>query len=380
MPQSKSNKGKLLYIINHMDWFWSHRLPLALGAQEEGWDVSVAATNALNDKALSTQGFKGLELPPSDQGFAPFTALKITLAIAALLKKEHPTLMHAVTLKYAFLAGLAARPFGKTKVVHTIAGLGYLFSGEGFKPKMLRFFIGPFLKLALKGAHMRLIFQNPDDMDLLLSRDFARKEQCYLIRGSGVDTTQFSPQGESKNAAPVVVMPTRLVHDKGVAVFVEAARILKAKGVKARFQIAGGVTANNPLAISKNEMEKMVADGAAKWLGKVSDMPGLLAEATLIAYPSYYREGIPKVLLEACAMGKAIVTTDHPGCREAVAHGKNGLLIPPKDALTLANAIETLLNDPAKRKAMGEYSRTRALEEFDAKLIVDQTLRIYNEK
>ncbi len=370
---------KLLYIINHIDWFWSHRLPLAQGAQKDGYEVYVAVTDSTKDKKLAQQNFTGLELPPSDQGFTPLTILKTIWAMHKLMAEQKPDIVHAITLKYAFMAGLAARSHPHIKIVHTIAGLGYLFSGEGMKPKILRTLIGPFLKLALKGCNTELIFQNPDDMSLLISREFARKEQCHLIRGSGVDVQQFAPTEGAEETPPLVVMPTRLVHDKGVAVFVEAARLLKSRGVNAHFQIAGGITTNNPLAISQKDMEEMVADGAAQWLGKVSDMPDLLGRASLIAYPSYYREGIPKVLLEACAMGKAIITTDHPGCREAVAHNDNGLLVPIKNAAALADAIAELLQDNQRRNKMGRRSRQRAEAEFDVRLIVEKTLEVYKD-
>lgn len=369
---------KLIYIINHMDWFWSHRLPLALGAQDAGWDVIVAATGATKDEKLAAHGFGAAELPDAAQGFMPLTVLKTMRAVQALIRQENPVLIHAITLKYAFIAGLAARLFPELRCVYTIAGLGYLFSGEGAKPKILRLAVGPFLKIALKHPKAHIIFQNPDDQALMIRRGFVRAENTALIRGSGVDTAVFKPAAEKPKLPPIVVMPTRLVHDKGVAVFVAAARILKKRGIEARFQIAGGVTTNNPLAISAQDMKDMTRDGSVEWLGKVNDMPGLLAKATLVAYPSYYREGVPKVLLEAAAMGKAIVTTDHPGCREAVADGVNGLLVPVKDASALADAIADLLAHPDKREAMEKAGRDRAVAEFDVRLVVGETLALYN--
>ncbi len=368
---------KLLYVINHIDWFWSHRLPLAVGAQKEGWDVAVAVTGAGDDTKLAEHHFKGLELPASDEGFGPFRLLQIIAAVHQYLKAEKPDVVHAITLKYAFIAGLAARFHRDVRVVHTIAGLGYLFSDTGLKPKILRFLIGPLLKAALKYKRVQLIFQNPDDQRLMIKSGFAREDQCHLIRGSGVDIRQFSPKKLARHDVPLIVMPTRLVHDKGVAVFVEAARILRDQGFQAKFQIAGGVTANNPLAISEDEMQAMVADGAVEWLGKVSDMPDLLARADMVVYPSYYREGIPKVLLEAAAMAKPIITTDHPGCREAVDHGENGLLVNVRDAQATADAIIYLLKDQGRLTAMGAKSREKAENEFDVRLIVKQTLKVY---
>lgn len=361
---------KLLYVINHIDWFWSHRLPLALGAQKEGWNVHVAVPQA--DAQLKAQGFHGHDL-----GYDGI--LKTILNLRQILRTEKPDLVHAITLKYAFITGLALVFQKNIKAVYTIAGLGYLFSGEGLKPKILRTILAPVFKLVFCNSYTTLIFQNKDDRALFLKRGFAKMEQCHLIRGSGVDVLQFAYQEETDSDPKLVLMATRLVHDKGVAVFIEAARLLKKRGVDAKFQIAGGVARDNPLAISAAEMERMVAYGAAEWLGKVSDMPGLLAKSHLVVYPSYYGEGVPKVLLEAAATGRAIITTDHPGCREVVQHGVNGLLVPVKDVEATANAIEELLRDAARRKLMGLKSRGRAEEEFDVRKTVRETLSVYRQ-
>ncbi len=361
--------GSVLYIINHMAWFWNHRLPLVKGAKEKGWEVIVAAPRAAEDKRLEGLSITGVNLPT-------FGVLRTIIAVHKLLKTHQPEVVHAITLQYAFMAGLAARMHTNTQVVYTVAGLGYLFA-DGLKPRILRTAVGPLLKIALRHPNAHIVFQNPDDQELLVARGFVRPEQCHLIRGSGVDTEQFSYQEEPDNDTPIVVMPTRLVHDKGVAVFVEAARILKARGVDARFQIAGGVSTFNPNAITESEMKAMTADGAAEWLGRVSDMPNFLAGCNLVVYPSYYREGLPKVLLEACAIGRAIITTDHPGCREAVADNLNGMLTPIKDAAATAEAIEKLLSNKSARIQMGRRSRERAENEFDVRIVVDKTLALY---
>jgi len=360
--------AKLLLVINHMDWFWSHRLPLAEGARDAGFDVGVACAQAGTDPDLAKHSFRGYELPSGN-------IIKVLLQTRKTIQQVSPDIVHAITLKYAFIAGLASIGLKATRRVHTIAGLGYLFSGDGIKPKVLRALVCPFLKLALRDS--QLIFQNPDDMKLMLDRGLAKQEQCHLIRGSGVDVAQFSPVPQTEGDELSVVMPTRLVHEKGVAVFVEAARVLKSRGVHARFQLAGGISTTNPNAITQSEMNSMVSDGAVEWLGRVSDMPALLAKTSLIAYPSHYREGVPKVLLEAAAMGKAIVTTDHPGCREAVRDGYNGLLVPIKDPTALADAIEKLLADSALREEMGKRSREMAVNEFSASLVTRETLAVY---
>ncbi|MDB2682827.1 glycosyltransferase family 4 protein [Alphaproteobacteria bacterium] len=358
---------KLLLVINHIDWFWSHRLPLALAAKQAGYDVHVAVHGASWDPRFEKNGFTGHELPQSG-------VVSAIHALRKIIKKEKPTIVHAITLKTAFITGLAGKFMRDVRFVHTIAGLGYLFS-EGKKPRLMRRLVKPFMVSALKNS--KLIFQNPDDLRLLIRRSFVATGQCNLVRGSGVDTEEFAFIPEPAGDVPLVIMPTRLVHDKGIAVFVEAAQLLKARGVKAKFQIAGGVTDNNPNAISKDQMEFMVADGAVEWLGKVADMPALFTACNLVVYPSYYGEGIPKVLLEAAATGRAIVTTDHPGCREAVTNGVNGLLVPVKDAEALADATELLLLDQGRREKMGTASREKAVAEFDVKKINAETLRVY---
>ncbi len=364
------NTRKLIFVINHMDWFWSHRLPLAEGAKQAGWDVHVCAAGAQDDQRLQENNFQGLALSSCPH--------KILIDLWRVMAQEKPDLIHVITLKYAFFCGLVSRFHPNIKIIHTIAGLGYLFSGEGFKPKILRALIGPLLKFALKHENAKIIFQNPDDMALMIKRGFVHERQCHLIKGSGVDLTQYKAKAEPKEKEPLIVMTTRLVHDKGVAVFIEAAKILQERGVKARYQIAGGAVSNNPLGISECEMNEMIDGSPVEWLGRISDMPKLYAEANMIVYPSYYGEGVPKVLLEAAATGRAIITTDHAGCREAVEDGKTGFLVPIKDPKATADAMETLIKDTKLRAAMGKAARSFAQENFDVKSVVARTIALYD--
>lgn len=369
---------KILFIINHPEWFWSHRLPLAQGAKKQGWDVLVAVRDATKDPRFTTEGFKPLDLPQEQKGKTFTNVINIIKKTNRLFSEEKPDVVHAITLKYVFLTGIVARFHPKIRAIYTIAGLGYLFSSDGIKPKILRILIGPFLKFCLKNKQARIIFQNPDDQRLMINKKFVRADQTYLIKGSGVDTVQFYPQTPPQENPPIVLMPTRLVYDKGIQVFIEAARIIKKrKLVEARFQIAGGITEQNPNAITLEAMKSLIADGSVEWLGKVDDMSSLLSKAQVIAYPSYYGEGVPKVLLEAASCGKAIVTTDHPGCREVVVHNFNGLLVPIRDSKATADAIEKLLINHALRIQMEKNSRQRAEKEFDVKIVVSETLKIY---
>jgi glycosyltransferase involved in cell wall biosynthesis len=364
---------KIFYIFDANDW--DSRYPLAVGARLRDHRVILGLIGGV--RGQQTQGFD-YHVIKKNQTLGPLALLDMARQVRSATRSVKPQILHAVTLKYAFICALASLPFKKMQKVYTLAGLGYLFYSPVKKAAFLRFILRPFLTYLFKRPNTTLIFQNPDDLELLVSKKYVAREHCILVRGSGVDLNRFCPDDDiPPDYPPVVLMPTRLVHDKGVAVFVEAARILKQRGIHASFQIAGGEGANSPLAISAEEMSEMVKDGAAVWLGKVSDMPGFLKRATLIVYPSYYGEGIPRVLLEACASGKAIVTTDHTGCREVVRHGYNGLLVPVRDVHETADAIHDLLIHANKRARMEENSRTRAIEEFDIHKIVAQTLDVY---
>lgn len=366
---------KILYIVNHIDWFWSHRLPIVKAAKDAGWEVHVAVAGSAKDPRFAQHGFISHELPLLPGTLNPFPALGLLMAIENIIREVKPDVMHAITIKHVFFAGLAVKRHKDIRTIHTIAGLGYLFSAEGFKPKLMRTVLGPILKLSLRNSMVTV--QNQDDRNILIQRGFVIPEKCIIIPGSGIDTTAFAPKPENEKNPPCVVMATRLLQEKGVSIFVEAARILKKRGVNARFIIAGDLAPYAPRALTAEDMKKMTADGAAEWPGKVTDMPPFYAASSVVVYPSWYREGIPKVLLEAAAAGKPIITTDHSGCRDAVRNNDNGILVPVKDAAATANAIEKLLKDKNLRHAMGLRSRERAEKEFDVRIVVKETLRLY---
>lgn len=368
---------KLLYILAETEDFWSSRLQLALMAQAKGCQVHLAAPGAASDSKLSSYGFSGHNLPSTRSGFSPLHAFRTIMAIRKITQDLNPDLVHTITLKYSLLAGLAVRDMHGLKIIYTIAGLGYLFSGYDQKSKIFLRIVSPFLKSVLRNPDAVVTFQNSNDMDVLARGNFVRKENCVLIPGSGVDIEKFSPRDGEDSSPPLILMPTRLVRDKGISIFVKMANILKKRQVLARFQIAGGTTDHNPLAITQEDMEHLIAGTPVEWIGRVDDMPALYAQATLVVYPSWYREGIPRVLLEAAAMGKAIVTTDHPGCREAVTHNESGLLVPVKDPEATADAVQKILGDPGMRQRMQICARIRAENEFASSHIVEKTIKIY---
>lgn len=369
---------KLFYFFDAADW--ESRFELAKAAQNEGAKVTIGLIGAKEKKRDEISNITIIPLEKIKGGSKSIGAsFSMMREMRTLIKQQSPDIIHTVTLKYGLITALAAMG-RRTNKIFTIAGLGYLYRSDVLFSKILRTLLWPLLIVAFRQPHTHLIFQNADDRDLMLRNKIARKTQAHLIKGSGVYLERFDARDETKKegASPLVLMPTRLVHEKGIAVFIEAARILKGENITARFEIAGGLTHDNPRAITQKEMQDMTQDAAVTWLGRIDNMPEKLKEAVLIVYPSYYGEGIPRVLLEACAAGRAIITTDHPGCREAVEHDRNGMLVPVKDAKATAEAIETLLNQPKRLKAMGEEGRKKAEEEFDIYEIVRQTLSVYS--
>ena len=369
---------KILYLFDVSDW--NSRMAVAEGARDRGMDVTIGLINGDESAKDKAPDFKIIPLQKQGSNTSIFGGFGLVRDINRLIKEENPDTIHTVTLKYGFLSALAAMPYKTKHKIHTLAGLGYLFRSDEAKSTALRAAMSVPLAQAFKQSNTTLIFQNEDDRDLLIQKRIATPDQSVLIKGSGVHLDQFNAvQGVTKtDESPIVLMPTRLVHEKGVGVFVEAARILKQRGVDAKFQIAGGET-DNPKAISRDEMIEMTKDGASEWLGRVEDMPDRMSEASLIVYPSYYGEGIPRVLLEACAAGRAIVTTDNPGCKDAVDHEKNGLIVPIKDPTATADAIECILGDTDMRERMERNSRIKAEREFCIESIVEQTVRVYSD-
>lgn len=363
--------SKIFYLFDAADS--SSRIPVAQEAQSKGHDVVLGL---IGTKIHSDEKFKSYAIEKKHHRFGILTLLNFAAQIHKIIGAEKPDILHAVTLKYGFISAVATLPNPKMRKVLTLAGLGYMFHGHDTKSNILRVVMKPLLSFLFKRPNTKLIFQNSDDMKMLIDRGYVDSQQCSLILGSGVDLSRFVHEYTPIDP-PLVLMPTRLVHEKGISVFIEAARILKKRGVNAQFQIAGGETSHNPRAISKAEMLDMLRDGSVEWLGRVDNLPQLLSQTSLVVYPSYYGEGIPRVLLEACAAGCPIVTTDHTGCREAVTHGINGLLVPIKNAHATADAIETLLNDKDRRKAMSVNSRKRAEEDFDIRKIAKFTVEIY---
>ena len=367
----------LLFVVN-VDWFFlSHRLPIALEAMRQGYQVHIATglTDRLDELQRNGLVVHPLALDRSSAGFG--NAWRTMLQLWQIFKAVRPDVVHLVTIKPVLLGGLVARLAGVPAVVAAVSGLGFVFMARGAKAAVRRWLVGAFYRLALGHGNLKVIFQNADDQCSLAKVAHLSGAKVAVIRGSGVDLARYA-QVPLPSGVPVVLLATRLLADKGVLEFVQAARLLKQRGCNARFVLVGTVDTANPTSFTNTEVSAWAHDGVVEWWGHRADMPQVLAAARLVVLPSY-REGLPKVLIEAAACGRAVVTTDVPGCRDAIDTGVTGVLVPVRDVVALADAMDLLVNDPLRCQLMGDAGRALAENAFDVRQVVAAHLQIYQE-
>lgn len=367
----------LLFVVN-VDWFFlSHRLPIALEARRRGYIVHIAC--GLTDKLDELKGY-GFTVHPLviDRSSASLgSAWRAIMQLRQVFKSVRPDVVHLVTIKPVLLGGLVARLAGVPAVVAAVSGLGFVFVARGVAAAVRRWLVAGLYHVALGHHNLKVIFQNPDDLAKLTKLAHLPTRKVEMIRGSGVDLTQYMytplPPG-----VPVVLLAARLLADKGVREFVNAARLLRQQGVVARFCLVGSVDPDNPASLTDADLVQWTSEGVVELWGQRSDMPVVLRSAHVVVLPSY-REGLPKVLLEAAACGRAVVTTDVPGCRDAIAPGLTGVLVPVRNVAALADAIKGVISDPARCRSMGDAGRALAESAFDVRQVVAAHLRIYQE-
>lgn len=368
---------RILFLVN-VDWFFlSHRLTIARTARDRGAEVWIGAASTGLEEQIIREGFRFVPIPFHRSGKNIFHEIRTINEVAKILRDVRPDLVHNVTIKPVLYASWLSRFFGRPAVVNAISGLGYVFISSGIKARLFRGVIRLAYRAALSGARVRVIFQNPDDIESFVGARMVERERTVLIKGSGVDVEAFRMLPEP-SGVPVVMFASRMLKDKGALELVDAARLLRDWNVLCRMVFVGDPDTENPATVKEDELRMWVNEGLIEWWGHKSQMESVLPLASVVTLPSY-REGLPKVLLEAASVGRPIVATDVPGCREVVRDGWNGYLVPPRDHVRLAEAIRHLVENPGLRNRMGVNSRELAIKEFRVEKVVAETLLVYKE-
>lgn len=366
---------KLFIVVNH-DWFFlSHRKAVAVAAKEAGWDVTIVTCNTGRFDDIKALGLKVIDLPINATGMNPIEEMKTFTFLYKLYKRENPDVVHHVGLKTILWGGLAAKLACISGVVNAVSGLGVMFSGDNLS--LTAKGILALLRFSHHRKGIRVIFQNHEDEELFLQHHITSKADSVFIKGSGVDLREFTYIPEPSTAPIKVMFTARMVREKGVAVLTEAAEMLRGKYEDKVVFFLCGKLSDNPKAMQKEELETLCDGKYIQWLGHRTDIKELLQQCHIVAFPSYYREGVPKSLIEACASGRPIITTHSIGCKDTVEDGINGFLIPIKDCKALADKLELLINDRELRVKMGQKSREKAEREFSLDVVVQKHLETY---
>jgi glycosyltransferase involved in cell wall biosynthesis len=362
-----------IILFANTDWYlYNFRLSLAKELRAQGHEVILVSPAGPFESLLQAEDFQWIPFPLSRQGINPLQELRTLWKLTRLYRQVNPDIVHHSTVKCVLYGSIAAHVLRIPGIINSITGLGHLFIDSGTVTRLLRFLASWLYRLNLRGT--QVIFENPEDRDIFIRRGFTKAENSHLILGTGVDVEKYKPT-LNRNDVPIVLFSSRILVTKGVLEYTEAARLLKQKGIRARFALAGRTDAGNPASIPEEQITAWKNSDLLEWWGWQSNMPDALARADIFCLPSY-REGVPNSLLEATACGLPIVTTDTPGCRDVVTHGVNGLLVPMKDAQAVADSLELLITDPDLRRKMGNAGREIAVNFSNIK-VNRETLAVY---
>lgn len=368
---------KKLFIIVNQDWFFlSHRLPIGVAAKDAGYDVTIVSEDTGVSNKIREAGLKTIDLPINKAGTNLKDEVKTLFFLYKLFRKERPDIVHLVGLKTMLWGSLACRLAGVKAMVSAVCGLGVLFD-EAHADSFMTRMILKVMRLTHSKKNTKIIFQNNDDKKIFADAKIMTEEQCAFTNGSGINLQNYDYTPEPTEGLIKVIFTARMVEDKGTLVLIDAAKKLEAdyRG-KVQFLLCGGLD-TNPNGITQAMLEGKCDGEYIKWLGYRKDVLELLKQSHIMAFPSWYREGLPKSVIEAEAIGRPVVTTDSVGCRDTIIDGKNGFLIPIKDSAALANALKRLIDNPDLRHKMGKNAREFAVNKFDIKEVIKVHLDVY---
>lgn len=368
---------KLFIIVNEDRFLLSHRREVVERAIAENFAVTVVAKNTGVKDSIIALGARFIDLPVNPTGMNPMQELKTLRFLKKLFKHEQPDIVHNVGLKCILWGGLAARLTHRPLVVNAVSGLGVMFSNTNLS--LYARIILRIIRYSNMGQKSVYIFQNSEDRSIFLNNGVITEEQCRFTKGSGINLNDYIATPEPENGKIVVMFTGRMVEEKGVIVLIDAANRLRNNYEDSvTFRLCGSLS-NNPKALSEADLTSRCDGKYIEWLGHRTDVKELLQQSHIVAFPSYYREGLPKSLIEACASARPIVTTDSVGCRDCVDEGVNGYKVPIKDAEALALKLEVLIKDKALRQQMGIESRKIAERDFSVETVVETHINIYRQ-
>ena len=373
-----SELAKKLFLVVNVDWFFlSHRLPIALEAKKRGYDVTILAIEEEGKgPEIRSHGLKFIPLPSTRGGKNILNELSLIRFLYKTYKKEKPDIVHHVAIKPVLYGSIASKYSGVAKVVNAVSGFGSTFINPNILSPTYQI-VKNLYRFSFSNKRLNVIAQNEDDIAQLLKLGPLKKSQVHLIKGSGVNLKDFALTPEPEENPIKLVLLSRMLWDKGVGEFEKAARILKKKyGETVEFILAGKVDPENASFISKEQLQEWTAEGHVNWIGFQTDVVGLYKKTHIAVLPSY-REGLPKSLLEAMAVGRPVVTTDAPGCRVVVKEGETGFLVKLQDVDTLTEAMDKLIADKTLREKMGVAGRKFAEDEFSIEMVLEKTFEIY---
>ncbi len=369
---------RLLFLIDDDSYFCWHRLDLARAARDQGFEVTVATHVERHGPQIEKEGFKLIPIRFRRGIQNPLSECATLAELVRLYRTERPDIIHHISLKHVLYGSVAARITRMPAIVNAFTGLGTAFTGQTSKAKILRAGIKRALRWSLAHPCSKTTFENKDDRDDLVTAGIVASEKTVVIRGVGVNVSYFTPQLEPNNE-PTVILVSRMLWDKGVREFVQASKKIKKEFPNARCALVGAIDEESALAIDLKQLKDWENEGSVEWWGHHEDIREVYRRAHVVALPTFYGEGLPRILLEGAACGRPLVATDWRGCREIVRDGDNELLIPIKDSDALATAVMTLLRDPQLRARMAARGRQIAVEEFSSEQVASETIAVYRQ-
>lgn len=367
---------RILYLVTEDWYFWSHRLAVADSAKKQGYEIFVITQHGNFADKIKSRGFTLLPFIMHRSIGSVFQELGEIIKLVRIYREIKPDLINHIALKPIIYGSISAWIARVPHVINSYTGLGHIFISRALLSRIFMLLVVPFISILFKNNRFHSIVQNSDDEKELIELGLINSKSVSLVRGSGVDTSVFEFTLEPETKKPVVIFASRFLRDKGIIEFIEAVKLLKENGATARFVLVGTLDKANPTSIKEAELDNWIKQELVEWWGYRDDMDEVCRQANIVCLPSY-REGLPKVLLEAASSGRAIVTTDVPGCREVVIDNVNGYLVPVKDPVRLADAIRRLLESPELRTQMGAAGRQLVEKHFDVEIINLATIELY---